>query len=193
MKAFASVLLTVACCHIAVCGGAGCNVGPTQATPQYHPVMTIKARAPQSVEVWTFAGSAGPADPSKARKFFANAPQFVSKALADELANAGYAVTRSNESSPSSTAAGVLVEGAVEQFFTDQTMSGYDTHVRVHLRVGGRGGGGGGAVLLEKDYEIQDGGSGITASTGEYEDMAGNALAKLMRKAIPDVVAAIGG
>jgi len=191
MKRLARVLLTVVCCHVAASGGAGCNVGPTHATPNYRPVMTLKARAPQSVEVRAFAADAGPVDSSKARKVFANAPQFIAKALADELANAGYSVTRSGVSSSSAVtlAPAVIVDGTVEEFFTDQTMSGYQTHVRVHLRVSGRGG----AVLLDKDYEIQDGGAGITASTGEYEDMAGNALTKLMRKAVPDVVAAIDG
>ena len=188
MRGFSPALATSGLLLLLSLGSAGCSVGPTRAAPNYRPVMSISARSPQPVEVRPFTGTPGPADSSKARKFFADAPVFVQKATADELAHAGHAVTRTGVSSSSFTAPTVSVDGTVEEFFTDQTMGGYDTHVRVRFRVSR-----GGSTLLDKQYEVREGGAGITATTSEYANIAQDALTKLMRKAIPDLLAAIDG
>lgn len=119
------------------------------------------------------------------------APEWVRRALGDELANAGFVVSRTaapGQQAGNWSSGGITIDGVVNEFMTDMQMEGFQTRIRVRLTVKRYG-----ATRLDKDFYGDDGGSGITGSSDEYQAAIKAGLTKLMRRAIPEVIAAIQG
>jgi hypothetical protein len=157
---------------IVLFAAAGC--GDTGAI-NYRPVMTLKARLPQNVAVQPFVM----APEMKGTRDAESKTRAVERALIAELAQAGYRLEGGG---------GVVVDGTVKEFKTTMGMGGYDTRIRVRMVVARNS-----AVRLDKEFDIQDGGAGITGTASEQQNMGQAALEKLMRRAVPEVVAAIDG
>jgi hypothetical protein len=193
-RAFNTVLAALLCLLVT----GGCAFGDRQVALTYQPVMSIKARAPLTVDVRPFQSARGMDDEKKIGQVrngygmvtakvlstSGDAPEWVRKALADELANAGFKVARPD--APTSSSGAVSVGGTLNEFMTDMSLGGYDTRIRATFTVARNG-----IKKLEKEFTVQDGGSGITGSPDEYHTVAKAALTKLMRKALPEIIAAI--
>ncbi|HEY7116420.1 MAG TPA: hypothetical protein VH475_07540 [Tepidisphaeraceae bacterium] len=165
--------------------------------------MGIKASSPIAVEVKPFRSERGQEDEAKigqVRNGYGmatakvlstdgDAGEWIRRALTDELVHAGFSVSQSNAPSGAASAGrvgGTTVSGTVIEFMTDMGWQGYQTRIRVKCIVTRYG-----QERLNKEFAVEDGGSGITGSSGEYRDVLTAALTKLMRKAVPDVIAAI--
>ena len=184
---------------ILACGTCGCAFGDRRVEATYRPVMSIKARAPQAVDVPPFASKRGlknEAQIGQVRNTFGmvtakvftrsgDAAGWVRRALADELTAAGYTV---NGGAAPAAAAATVVNGTLEEFMSDVGSDGFSTRLRVRLVVTRDG-----TSRLDKSFDVEDGGSGLTASAGEYQEVCQAALTKLMRRAMPEVIAAIEG
>jgi hypothetical protein len=182
---------------IFACGTFGCAFGDRRVETTYRPVMSIKARAPQAVDVPPFASKRGlknEAQIGQVRNNFGmvtakvftksgDAAGWVRRALNDELAAAGYTV---NRGATPATPAATVINGTLEEFMSDVGFDGFSTRLRVRLVVTQYG-----TARLDKSFDVEDGGSGLTASAGEYQEVCQAALTKLMRRAVPEVIAAI--
>ncbi len=184
---------------LAAATNVGCAFGDRHVDPNYRPVMSLHARSSQSVDIHPFSSSREVKNEKQigqvrngynmvTAKVYTNAADaatLVNQALAEELSHAGFTVRRD---APADNASASSVEGTLEEFLTDIGMGGYKTTIRVRLIVNKNG-----TIRLDKVFDVEDGGAGITASKSEYEEMAQSALTKLMRRAIPEVIPALDG
>jgi hypothetical protein len=182
------VLRAAALLAFAAAASVGCASGARGLFVSYQPVMTVKARAPVPVTLPPFSVTAD--DPNNKTGRVRNPPdatavENVRQAYLAELAQAGFTFTNTAAAAAAPTG-GVVVRGTVGEFATDLTMGGYDTRLRARVVVTRDG-----VTRLDREYAIRDGGSGLTGSRDEYRTVINAALTKLMRKSVPDVIAAI--
>ena len=185
---------------VAALNAGGCAFGDRHVPIDYQPVMKIKAKAPADVDILPFQSARGLSDERQigqvrntymmvtAKVFCENgdAMEWVHRALAAELASAGFRTGGPASSQPTPLA--VTIAGTVHEFLTDVGYNGFHTRLLVRFVVTKNG-----ATKLEKDYLVDDGGSGLTGSADEYQAITIKAIEKLMRRAVPDIIAAIEG
>ena len=180
---------------VTVASGAGCAFGDRSVRYDYKPVMSLKAATPRPVVVLPILSGRNLTDErqigqvrngygmitAKVLCADGDASAWVRRALSAELEQTGYSITES----PVPPEQGVSVGGTVREFNTDMYVS-FTTRLRVQFVVKR-----GNKTTLDKEFVVDEGGSGLVASAGEYEELTTAALKKLMRRAIPEIVAAI--
>jgi hypothetical protein len=151
----------------------GCAPHGPPLPQKYTPVMNLKAHVPQRVTVPPFQIT---------REIDNDAAEWIRNAVVAELEHAGFIVLP--EAPPQTSQP--IVAGSLKEFEVEMRLDGYRTRIRLNLTVSRQGN-----LRLDKEYEVSDGGSGITGSANEHRVVITNAVTKLMRRSIPDVISAL--
>ncbi len=173
---------------------SGCALGDRKIALRYQPAAAATGGTGQKVAVVKFVdrrdkqeiGEVRNGYGMKTAKVYAEGQDvgaWVANALSDELTQAGFAVQKFNDAAPpevSIAITGFVPEAYIRMFLQERCT------IRANITVQKAG-----VVLLNKEYQGECKKVAWTASTGEYEAAMQGALQDLMKKSVPEIVAAI--
>jgi len=172
----------------------GCAFGDRNVALKYTPVTKISARALPDVAVVKLADVRSREEVGEVRNGYGmktatvwarnqDVGAWVANALCQELTGVGCRVEKYEDAPP--PGADASVTGEVTEVYAKMFMSSRAT-VKADLCVQKAG-----VVVLNEEYTGKHSVLALTASTGEYEKVLQGALQDLMKKAVPEIVAAL--
>jgi hypothetical protein len=174
----------------------GCAFGDRHVSLAYQPVGTVRTSTTASIAVIKFQDQRRRQEIGQVRNGWGmvtakvtignqDAGLWLANALADELSQAGFKVTKFTSAPESSE--DIVIEGMITDIFVDMFMT---YNGRIESRIVAKKGG---SVLVDRVFLAQQNNVAWWGSAKEYEQVVNKAAQDLMKRILPEIVAAVEG